>query len=158
MLFLVTIIGLLRDLAGTKRPESSSEYSAFDRARYLDWKRWKRDRRSYIRLVTGAQLASLANSRYSRIGGSYRVRFSSYGGGLRALQINAKRGSCQTEPSQVDSSDSGALSLSLSLSLSFSIQVSGIISKWQNYFTPLFENFLQGMDAADSNSCTNIPS
>jgi len=157
MLFLVTIIGILRDRASTKRPEFSSEYSTFDRARYLGWKRRKRDRRSYIRLVTGAQLASLANSRCSRIGGSYRVRFSSYGGGLQALQVNAKRGSCQTEPSQVDSSDSGALSLSLS----FSLQVAGIISKWQNYFTSLFENFLQGMDAAaDSNSarCTNIPS
>lgn len=132
MPFLVTIIGILRDWAGRpKRPgphlNIRHSHDVWTESNGSD-----EDRRSYIRLITGAQLASLANLRYSRIGGSYHVRLWNHGSGLRVLQINAIRSSCQAEPSQADSSDPGALP----------IQVARVISKWAKLFCPAVWEFL----------------
>lgn len=118
--FLVTIIGILRDRAGTKRP--SPHLNIRHSTAHDIWA--GRDGsdgggRSYIRPVTGAQLASLANSRYSRIGGSYHVRFWSHGGWFTGTP-NQHRAEVLAKPRLVR--DSGALP----------IRVAGVISKWQN--------------------------
>lgn len=118
MPFLVTIIGILRDWAGTKRPNPhlnirhSTVHDIWAESDGSDG-----GRRSYIRLVTGAQLANLANSRYSRIGGSYHVRFWSYGGVVYGLS-KSTRSEVLAKPSRAKPSQVGCSSEIPALSLS----------------------------------------